>query len=253
MNMIENLESRQLMSVSAQFDGFSLIVDGDGSRNDIYVETTQKNGIDHLRVKSKGSTLKIALPQSMGGGKVSSVQASLIKSIFVDGKGGDDMIALSSGNSSGVFQDSFLNGGSGNDNIRGGLGKDAMDGGSGNDTVDYSKYTVDVEIRLDAGFGGPQVFLNDDDSLINFENARGGKGNDQIYGTDGKNKLYGGDGNDFFFAGSGEDELYGEGGDDSFDLFDSVDKKDKVDGGSGDDTVSDKRPKDEFKSVEHVL
>ena len=256
MKMIENLESRQFLSVSAYIDGSSLHVDGDGSNNDLYVERFQKNGVDHLRAKSNGSTLNIKLTPAMGGGQASSVQSSLITQVYVDGKGGDDKVALASGSSSGVLQKGFLYGGSGNDNVRGGRGIDVMDGGTGNDTVDYSKYSADVEVQLNTNAqnaSGLKFSGTDRDTLFNFENAKGGKGNDAIYGNAQDNKLYGGDGDDQLFGGEGEDRLYGEDGDDQLDLYEVTDKKDKADGGSGNDTVYSKKSKDELTSIEHVF
>ena len=256
MKMIENLESKRFMSVSAFLEGNALHVDGDGSNNDLYVERFQKNGVDHLRVKSSGSTLKISLPPSMGGGQVSSVQSSLLSQVYLDGKGGNDKLALASGSSSGVNQKGFLYGGSGNDTLRGGRGLDFMDGGSGTDTVDYSKYSADVEVQLGStaqNASGVKFSGTDRDTLISFENAKGGKGDDSIYGNAQDNKLYGGDGDDQLFGGPGEDRLYGEDGDDQIDLYEVSDKKDKADGGDGDDTVYGKKSKDELTSVEHVF
>jgi Ca2+-binding RTX toxin-like protein len=251
MNMIENLESRQMMSVSAVLEGTKLHVIGDGNNNDIYVERIQDNGYEKLRVKDHGNTVKIQLGGSST--KLSALDTYYVNDIFIEGKGGDDKLALSSGNSTGVYHPAYINGGSGNDTIRGGRGADTLIGGSDTDTVDYSKYSADVEIRLNteaSGASGRFGSSTDRDTLKGFENAKGGKGDDWIYGNNGKNKLWGGEGHDVIYGGGEEDRLYGDAGDDSFDLFENSDKTDKVEGGSGHDVVYEKRAKDELKSVE---
>src|SRR4051812_41037924 len=80
MNTIETLESRQLMSLTAYFNGHTLHVEGDRFANDIYVERVQSNGIDQLRVTNNGAEVEIELPAWMSGGLAGSVQASLVDS-----------------------------------------------------------------------------------------------------------------------------------------------------------------------------
>lgn len=113
---------------------------------------------------------------------------------FVNGKGGDDTIA----------------GAGGNDTIRGGAGRDSLDGGAGIDTVDFGDMTKSVVLTLNgkkvatANVGGVA-----DDTLKNFENIIGGKGNDTLTGDKLANILLGGKGNDTLDGGKGNDTLDG--------------------------------------------
>ena len=130
--------------------------------------------------------------------------------------------------------------------------KTIWDGG-GVDTLDASKQTSTVTLDLREGFDkdGKQFVTKVGNEVVfnayhaNIENAKGGSGNDFIYGNDkqdavgqyaafsGKNQLEGGSGNDKLYGYGGEDILIGG---DNNDTLDGGDGDDLLYGGSGDDT-----------------
>ena len=104
----------------------------------------------------------------------------------------------------------------GNDVLIGGAGADRLDGGTGTDTVSYlgSVGAVTVDLGAQTATGGDA----DGDTLIGFENAAGGLGDDTLLGNGGANRLFGdagadhldgGDGNDVIEGGAGADILIG--------------------------------------------
>lgn len=110
-------------------------------------------------------------------------------------------------------------------------GADTIDGGKGIDTYDASSAGSAVIINLDAvahtepatnGFytrssaaqtadGGADTGI---DTIIGFENAKGGGGQDTIFGSAGANSIEGGDANDDLFGFGGNDTLDGGAGQD---------------------------------------
>ncbi|MGI9422429.1 MAG: cadherin-like domain-containing protein [Hyphomicrobiaceae bacterium] len=117
------------------------------------------------------------------------------------------------------------------DQLRPRGGDDTVDGRGG--LFDEARYTAtdnDVIIDLGSdnqttsvtttsdGFGGT-------DTLINIENLRSGRGNDQLSGDINDNRLRGGDGNDKLIGRGGDDDLRGESGNDF------------LSGGSGDNVL----------------
>ncbi|MBO9476571.1 Hint domain-containing protein [Shimia sp. R11_0] len=168
---------------------------------------------------------------------------------YLEGGAGNDAIYGQSGNDNikgGLGHDTLLGGighdtitgGDGNDFVAGGFGTDSMDGGAGNDTVSYADSfgtaSEFVELDLQAGTGrlngGPTV-----ETVRNFENAIGARGNDTISGTDGGNVIKGEGGNDVIDGRGGNDTLSGGDGDDLVTGGQGVDNQD---GGAGNDTVS---------------
>lgn len=110
--------------------------------------------------------------------------------------------------------------------IEGGLGDDVLDGGEGveevnGDTVSYasatSPVTVSLAITAKQTTGGAG-----NDTIKNFENLIGGKGNDILTGDGNANYIYGGDGNDTIEGGGGADELVGGLGIDTVSYANSV-------------------------------
>jgi serralysin len=137
-----------------------------------------------------------------------------------------------------------LLGNSGDDRIFGGNGSDILIGGTGNDTyifsatptaevdtliegvnggidtLDFTVLTTDVVMKLGTAIL-QQVHLNRRIKLNNglqFENLKGGSGNDVLSGNSANNlllgnagddRLSGGSGDDILSGGAGNDELYG--------------------------------------------
>jgi Ca2+-binding RTX toxin-like protein len=103
----------------------------------------------------------------------------------------------------------------GNDTINGGRGADILDGGAGIDTLSYEDDNNAVTVTL--GFNGAQTLAtglshSTGDKISNFENIKGGSGNDILTGNNLDNKIWGGDGDDVIDGGLGDDWLNGEGG-----------------------------------------
>jgi Ca2+-binding RTX toxin-like protein len=159
---------------------------------------------------------------------------------IIEGGGLTDTIYGDSGNDiiHGGGGNDRLFGTGGSDTISGGLGDDYMDGGSATDTVDYSASATAVTVNLALGTATGEGH----DTLLNFENATGSGLDDTITGNTGNNvllgglgndTLHGGDGNDTLTGGSGLDHLFGDAGTDTL----KWDSADKLDGGTGFDTV----------------
>src|SRR5581483_3036950 len=68
--------------------------------------------------------------------------------------------------------------------------------------------------------------------------AIGGAGNDSLTGGDGNDTLIGGAGGDWFNAGTGNDVLSGGAGNDIFAMYGNLTAADRIDGGTGTDTVN---------------
>lgn len=109
-----------------------------------------------------------------------------------------------------------LDGGAGNDTVEGGADADSLDGALGVDTLSYAGDTDGVTVTLvfggDAGANGADATA---DTAKNFENLRGGKGNDVLTGDTKINAISGGAGDDTIAGGLGADMLNGEAGTDT--------------------------------------
>jgi Ca2+-binding RTX toxin-like protein len=138
---------------------------------------------------------------------------------YIDAGAGDDYVNCSS--STGF---TWAYGGDGNDSLFGGIGGSDLHGGNGNDLLQNSTTSESDWMNGDAG----------NDTLTggstNYNELRGGDGNDLIRGAGGTNwifgdagddrlyagytgsNVYGGDGNDSLFGGAGADYLSGDGG-----------------------------------------
>jgi Ca2+-binding RTX toxin-like protein len=160
----------------------------------------------------------------------------------VYGQGGNDTVSGGDGNDliyGGVGNDS-LTGDSGNDTIEGGAGADYMRGGSGTDELSYSSDTAGVTVSIIDGTASGGDAQGDNIGINQFENLRGGWGNDHLTGgSTADNVLWGGAGNDTIVTNYG-DTAYGEAGDDY--LIGTAPQSgeedmDLLDGGDGNDTI----------------
>jgi Ca2+-binding RTX toxin-like protein len=175
--VIESLETRQMLAVSATFISGQLRVEaGAGETNAIEVGSTGSPGAVYVREGGVGVQIKDS------GGNAVFVIAPDVTSIYIDsGDKKDTIDAVDVDNhfiGLGAASVTIL-GGSGGDDIIGTEFADSIDGGTGNDVVD------------------------------------GDKGNDTITGGDGTDELKGGSGNDNISGGNDDDTLRGQSGDDA--------------------------------------
>lgn len=180
-SIIENLEARQLMSVSVGGNTLNIVgSDATADRYSVY------------QVGSKVQVNKLN-EEFVPTGQKWTFDAAKVKTVYFNGKGKDDYIAVGLGVPStleGGAGNDQLYGGSGNDWINGSSGKDVLGGGAGNDTI----------------MGGDQ-----NDKLY------GSAGNDQLYGGTGSDELKGGEGDDLLDGGWNSDKIYGDAGIDTVD------------------------------------
>jgi len=96
--------------------------------------------------------------------------------------------------------------------LEGGAGADTLNGGAGIDTASYASDVSGVTVSLGnaTASGGHAV----GDQLSNFENLRGGMGDDALSGDEGVNMLWGGAGQDTLTGLGGSDTLEGGAGGD---------------------------------------
>jgi Ca2+-binding RTX toxin-like protein len=99
-----------------------------------------------------------------------------------------------------------INGDAGDDIVIGGAGDDTLDGGAGSgDWLDYSDRTADLTVDL-SNSSAQEVATGEFDTISNFENLRGGSGDDTLTGADGvENIIDGGAGADIMSGGSAAD------------------------------------------------
>lgn len=124
--------------------------------------------------------------------------------------------------------------------LRGMDGDDTLDGGiGGNDMVDYANAETGAYIDLENGYALDG--MGSTDTIINFEQARGGIFDDTILGDDNNNRLEGREGNDIIYGRGGFDTLDGGDGDDTLYGEDTVEfqatSTESLVGGAGNDVL----------------
>ncbi|WP_051881819.1 M10 family metallopeptidase C-terminal domain-containing protein [Parvularcula oceani] len=92
-------------------------------------------------------------------------------------------------------------------------GNNLLDGGAGFDTVSYAHAIGSVRIDLSSASGVFDLGPNGVDTLLGIENVLGGRFDDVLAGTDGRNLLDGAEGDDTLAGGVGDTLLGGEGSD----------------------------------------
>lgn len=137
-----------------------------------------------------------------------------LQALEIIGSSGEDIVQLGAAGYVGHF-------GAGNDKVTNGAGNDVLDGGDGWDVFILGPGGG----RIDLAITGPQDTGQGIDTITSFESAKGGDGDDILYGDDNPNILNGGAGDDRLFGRGGNDTLWGAGG------------NDYIDGGPGNDTA----------------
>lgn len=155
--------------------------------------------------------------QSVTGSGATAATSDQIRHIenVIGGQGGNiitvnDNVAHLFTGGAGIDQFTF---GAGNDTVIATVDnvRDVYNGGNGTNTADYSAYVANLSVNLGTG-GGSVVGSSgstaaNSDTLVNFQNFRGGSGNDAITGSDANNVLEGGRGDDILVGGRGADSF----------------------------------------------
>jgi Ca2+-binding RTX toxin-like protein len=179
--MLESLEPRQFLSVTASAGNGVLSIGGDDNANAI---TVSRNAAGDLFVNN-GAVPIIGTPATV----------TTIQSIVISGRGGNDTITLDE--TGGPLPAATLSGGDGNDTLTGGAGADVLNGDDGNDSL-LGKAGNDT---LHGGAGN--------DTLL------GNTGTDQAFGDAGDDLMIWnpGEGSDLNEGGDGIDTALVNGGD----------------------------------------
>lgn len=134
----------------------------------------------------------------------------------VEGSALDDTLRAGAGGNtlSGGAGADVLTGGAGHDVIIGGADADRMDGSGGIDTLSYETSASYITIDLASGFAYGEDATGD--TFTGFENLRGGRVSDALYGDAAANTIMGGDGGDYIDGRGGDDTIIGGTGDEAF-------------------------------------
>jgi Ca2+-binding RTX toxin-like protein len=160
------------------------------------------NDPDLIQIRQAGGAIYIVGTPIVSGSRVfSSIPASAVRQISIQGLGGNDLIDLNSGGVPGqqpLRVRAWVDAGDGNDSVLGGAGNDTLFGGGGDDIV--------------LGLGGnDQIHGGEGNDLLSGgagnDNLNGGNGNDALFGDNGNDSLNGGDGHDSLLGGAGNDLL----------------------------------------------
>lgn len=201
---VETLEDRNLMAA-----GITASLTADGI---LAVTGTEKN--DTIVVRQMNNRISVV-------GVEGSWNASDVKLLAVDARGGNDTVLLNSQAlpwQQAITTTALVLGGAGNDKIIGGEGVNLLFGGADNDTL--------------LGGSNQNFLLGDDGNDLLCGGAskdylKGGAGNDILFGQGDNDLLFGDAGIDFLYGGAGNDVLDGGSG---FDY---------LDGGIGNDVLAD--------------
>jgi Ca2+-binding RTX toxin-like protein len=141
------------------------------------------------------------------GSEAGAIVGTAYDDYYLTGTAGSDDIFGGAGNDwiEDGDGDDFVRGGYGMDYVVAGAGDDDIDGGPDTDHIDYGAATAPVIVDLAAGTATSAEFGND--RLRSIEGVTGGAGDDVLAGTDGP---------DYLMGAGGDDLLIGRGGDDSY-------------------------------------
>ena len=203
-----------------------------GAKQILYSTITARN-IAELKagtLRIYGSSGNDSIGTSVKSGKINANVNGVVKK-FTAGSVSRVEYYLFDGNDAGSvgsgIPGTYMDGGTGDDNLVGGNGKDTLTGGAGKNTL----FGGAGDDRLN-GSGGRDFLYGQggDDRLY------GNGGNDYMDGGGNVDRLFGGDGNDSLIGGSSNDKLYGEAGNDT--LYGQK-GDDLLDGGPGTDVAGD--------------
>ena len=235
---IERLDDRRLMAadVFVARTG-ALVINADHHHDEIVVDSVMRQISLPSRLGSASRSfsypmLRVTSLDETGDESVSFFSAFTVKSLEIDGGGGDDRIDVR------ASLPSYIQGGSGDDRIYGGPLDDIIEGESGNDRL----YGRDGDDKLSGSFGNDRLYGHDGDDELN-----GGGNHDWLYGGDDDDVLRGGSGNDRLRGNYGHDRLLGEFGDDD---LEGSNGNDVLIGGLGADDLDSGSGRDRFLVME---
>jgi Ca2+-binding RTX toxin-like protein len=169
-------------------------------------------GMESLQVQLGNGGDTVTLTGNIAGAGISTGAGGIV----IAGGNGADTIDASGLTSANAIAFSNLNTGDDTFKAANVVANDQVDGGTGGetlgDTADYSAASAAVTIDLAGTASGTSV---GNDIITNFENAKGGAGDDNITGTSGANTLSGGGGDDTITGKGGTDTIHGGGGNDT--------------------------------------
>src|SRR3954454_18091015 len=180
--ILEQLESRRLLSGATLGADGMLLVSGTNKADKIYISMDVGDA----------SKLDVSI-----NGEHHSFNVADVKGVKVYGKNGRDRIKVVEDNGA-IDVNCSMFGGNGKDRLIGGSGDDSLDGGNGKDELFGGKGD-------DTEFGA-----NGDDHL------RGDDGDDHMMGGRGDDSLDGGNGDDDMDGGKEHDHVRGDAGNDDF-------------------------------------
>ena len=148
-----------------------------------------------------------------------------------DGRGGYDILNLTSGNDTIFLDDRFSANGSKSGARLANI--EEIYGSEGNDVIDLSSNIFIYDnIILKGEAGNDLLWSNDGDDTIRGgsgnDNINGGRGNDQLSGDEGDDSIKGFDGDDIINGGAGRDTLVGGKGNDVFVFSNLADSSDNA-------------------------
>lgn len=175
---MESLEVREVPAVAASLSAAGVLtLTGDGAN-------------DRVQVSTVGTQVQAQFTNAAGSLTTLSVDVAAVKSVVLNGGGGNDYLANL------TWMPGTLNGGSGNDYLQGGAGNDTLNGSTGNDTL------IDNTGGINTFNGG-----DGDDALsstVAGATMNGGNGNDLLYDIIGGSTHNGGAGTDNIITNVGD-------------------------------------------------
>ena len=169
-------------------------------------------GMESLQVQLGNGGDTVTLTGNIAGAGISAGPGGIV----IAGGNGADTIDASGLTSASAITFSNLNTGDDTFKAANVVANDQVDGGTGGetlgDTADYSAASAAVTIDLAGTASGTSI---GSDLITNFENAKGGAGDDNITGTSGANTLSGGGGDDTITGKGGIDTIHGGAGNDT--------------------------------------
>ena len=234
----EALETRTLLSVTADNTAGTLTLTGDGDSEAIEVRQGENPG-----------DIVVSAPGINTGGEGDPNEATFmgVNNITINSNGGDDRIEIDEDllDTMSAIIDVQVDAGEGDDTIIGGSGDDSLVGGEGNDRIiDRAGNNT-----IDGGEGNNHIETGDGNDVIivgaGNDHVVAGDGDNDVFDTGGNNRISAGEGDDTISTGAGNDRINAGDGDNN---VDSGDGNDRVQTGDGHDDIATGAGNDNVRS-----